>query len=182
MKKLLPLLLLILIGCSSPEPEPINMNEMLIEKYYVYYTKDTNQPYSGPVFSLHENGQLKIEVTLKNGEFDGPYKEYYENGQLRSDETYKDGNMDGPYIRYYSNGIIDEQGSVKYVPPTPPGERSQTVRVGPHKSYYWNGQLNYEGTYTEGSSSVSWETPIGIWKYYYENGQLRLYDDNDNKT
>ena len=23
---------------------------------------------------------------------------------------------------------------------------------------------------------------IKIWKYYYENGQLRLYDDNDNKT
>ena len=65
MKKLLPLLLLILIGCS--EPEPINMDEMLIERNGVWYTKYTNQPYSGPVFSLYENGQIEGEVTLKNG-------------------------------------------------------------------------------------------------------------------
>ena len=54
MKKLLPLLLLILIGCSSPEP--INSDELslqLIDNDFIYYNIDTNQPHSGPVFFLY---------------------------------------------------------------------------------------------------------------------------------
>ena len=90
MKKILLLLLFILIGCSK---EPINMDEMLIERDQVYYTKDTNQPYSGPVFSLHENGQLQAEGTLKDGKEDGPFKSYYENGQLENEGTFKDGEI-----------------------------------------------------------------------------------------
>ena len=92
MKKILLLLLFILIGCSK---EPINMDEMLIERDQVYYTKDTNQPYSGPVFSLHENGQLEAEGTLKDGKRNGPNKEYYDNGQLQAEGTLKDGTLDG---------------------------------------------------------------------------------------
>ena len=70
MKKLLPLLLLILIGCSK---EPINMDEMLVERDGIFYTRDTNKPYSGPVFSLHKNGNLDEEGTLKGGMLDGLY-------------------------------------------------------------------------------------------------------------
>ena len=63
MKKLILLLLLILIGCSSPEP--INMDEMLVERDGIFYTRDTNKPYSGPVFSLHKNGNDKNLHRLK---------------------------------------------------------------------------------------------------------------------
>ena len=112
MKKLLPLLLLILIGCSK---EPINMNEMLVERNYVYYTRDTNQPYSGPVFKLYENGQFEWEGTLKNGIENGPFKtyhKYYPNG-LSIEGTYKDGELHGPYKTYYENGQIYEEATFK---------------------------------------------------------------------
>ena len=113
-KKLLPLLLLILIGCSSPEP--INMDEMLIERDDIFYTRDTNKPYSGPVFTLYENGQLSggfshiykdgleiyrmydenLQLTFEDVNFkDGSnsMKFYNENGQLESEDTYKDGEL-----------------------------------------------------------------------------------------
>ena len=44
--------------------EPINFEEMLVEKDGVYCTKDTNEPYSGQVFSLHKNGQKSAKRAL----------------------------------------------------------------------------------------------------------------------
>ena len=56
MKRLLLIVLpiFLIVGCSSPEP--INYETTLVERDDVYYTKDTNKPYSGPVFSLYKNG------------------------------------------------------------------------------------------------------------------------------
>ena len=100
-KKLLPLLLLILIGCS--EPEPIN-GDMLIHRNKIYYTNDTNQPYSGPVFLLHKNGQLYSEGNLKNGKPTGTFKWYYKNGQLKSERNMKNGEPHGLSKYYNENG------------------------------------------------------------------------------
>ena len=138
-KKLLPLLLLILIGCS--EPEPINMDEMLIERDDIFYTRDTNKPYSGPVFTLYENGQLEYERTLKNGKPDGHYKKYnyYENGQLKSEVTYKDGKRDGSLKTYHDNGQLKKETTYKDGKPD-----------GSSKLYYENGQLESEITYKNG--------------------------------
>jgi antitoxin component YwqK of YwqJK toxin-antitoxin module len=58
--------LMLVVGCSSPEP--INIDE-LVKKGDIFYTKDTNKPYSGPVFSLYENGQKEGEATFKDGKF-----------------------------------------------------------------------------------------------------------------
>ena len=69
------------------------MDEMLIERNEVYYTRDTNKPYSGPVFTLYDNGQLQSEGTVKNGIEVGVWKTYYENGQLESEGTWKDGEL-----------------------------------------------------------------------------------------
>ena len=115
MKKLLPLLLLILIGCSSPEPEPINYKEKLISRNNVYYTKDTNKPYSGPVFSLHDNDNEKIfqQFKLKNGRMDGTYKSYYRNGQLHESFYKEDGKFEGPSKKYYSSGQIELEETYK---------------------------------------------------------------------
>ena len=107
-------------------------------------------------------------------------KDYYPTGILKSERTYKDDLLDGPYTYYRSNGTIYKQGSMKYLPPTYPGGKGQTVSFGPFKKYFYDGQLKIEGTYTDGPTN--WETQIGIWKYYYGNGQLRVYNDNDNKT
>tara|TARA_B100001057_G_scaffold317887_1_gene318123 strand:- start:208 stop:720 length:513 start_codon:yes stop_codon:yes gene_type:complete len=153
MKKLLSLLLLILIGCSSPEP--INIETMLIERNDVYYTKDTNQPYSGPVFTLYENGKLSSEGTLKNGKIDGTNKFY-----LKEEGTYKnynyslDNKLDGPFKYYDTVGQIFEEGTLKN------GKLNGLL-----KSYDPNGQLQEEETYKD-------DKPDGPYKWYNDNGQL----------
>ena len=110
-KKLLPLLLLILIGCSSPEP--LNYG-LLVERDGVHYRTDTNEIYSGPVFNIKSPYNLgKSEGTLKKGRFHGTFKSYYENGQLRSEGTLKDGKEDGPYKDYYDNGQLESEKTYK---------------------------------------------------------------------
>ena len=101
MKKLLPLLLLILIGCSEPEPIDI---DTLNFRNDTYYPINSDEPYSGPVFLLYENGQPKQEGTVKRGKWDGPYKTYYDNGQIKQEGTYKDGKMDGLMTWWYKTG------------------------------------------------------------------------------
>ena len=70
MKKLLPLLLLILIGCS--EPEPINTDKLRFQNG-IYFTKENNIEYSGPVFSTTIYDRVYLEGKLKNGKRVGPH-------------------------------------------------------------------------------------------------------------
>ncbi len=129
MKKLLPLLLLILIGCS--EPEPLNYG-LLEEKDDIHYLKNTNEIYSGPVFNIDG----KSEGYIKKGKWDGPFKSYYDNGQLQQEEIYNNGKRDGPLKSYHENGQLMGEGTYK-----------DDKLDGPYKSYYDNGQLNEELTY-----------------------------------
>ena len=71
MKRLLLIVLplLLIVGCSKPEP--INYENTLVERDGVFYTKDTNIPYSGAVFSLHKDGQKWEEGTYKDGKQEG---------------------------------------------------------------------------------------------------------------
>ena len=75
MRKLYTLLSLFMIfGCSSPE----SINQDLLNKRDgVFYTKDTNELYSGTVFSLYENGNKESEWTLKDGKLDKLYTLYH---------------------------------------------------------------------------------------------------------
>ena len=104
MKRLLLIVLplLLIVGCSSPEP--INYEETLNKRDGVFYTKDTNKPYSGQVFSLYKDGKNKGEGSLKDGEKDGLWTYWYESGQKESERTYKDGEKDGLSIGWYENG------------------------------------------------------------------------------
>ena len=70
--KILSQLLLLLISFSFSQ-EAINYETTLIEKDGIFYTKDTNKPYSGPVFSLFEDGEKKSDsekINLNNSKTD----------------------------------------------------------------------------------------------------------------
>ena len=188
MKRLIIILLPLLmsVGCSSKEP--INMDEMLNERNDVYFTKDTNKPYTGEVFDLnvdgniHGEGKLKEgkrvgtwiyhwtngnkgdEKNFKNGELDGLWTEWYENGQIKGKYNYKNGGKDGLHTEWYENG----QGK-KYERTYKDGERN-----GKYTEYYENGQKKEEGTYIsrekEGLSGIN----IGLMtKWYKKNGQKK---------
>ena len=121
MKKLLPLLLLILIGCS--EPEPLNY-QMLVQRDGLYYLKDTNEIYSGPVFNI----KGKSTGYIKKGKWNGEFEFYHSNGQLNGIGSYKDG--DGSDLGI--TGI------------------SKSGREGPWKWYDENGQLKKVETFKDG--------------------------------
>jgi len=73
------LVTLFFIGCNS---EKRVLFDELMEKEGVYYFE--SKPYTGIVYGVYENGQLKEEGNCKDGEKDGLWKSYYENGQLKS--------------------------------------------------------------------------------------------------
>jgi len=192
MKKLLLPLSLILIGCFK-EPEPIDV-DMLIERDGVFYTKDTGEPYSGPIFYLHPNDDfflLSDEVTLKDGKPHGLYKEYHKNGQLKEEVTYNNGEIIGPGKQYNTNGQLEKEvtffksgkiyGHYKEYMYHDNGQLSQEETYkdgkldGPGKQYNTNGQLEYEGTFKDGEI-------YGHYKQYmyHDNGQIwwvTIYND-----
>ena len=104
----------------------------------------------------YENGQLKKESCYKNGKLNGLYKQYYENGQLEIEATYKDGKIDALFKSYYKNGELEIESVAK-----------EGIPHGLRKEYYENGQLKYDLNYKEGELD-------GLCKRYYENGQLEI--------
>ena len=102
--------LMLIVGCSK-EPEPINYETTLIERGRVFYTKDTDKPYSGPVFSLHKDGRKHWEGTLKDGKRDGKWWKEYENGKKDIQIIYKDGKRHGLYNQWYENGQKRSEGN-----------------------------------------------------------------------
>ena len=140
MRKLLliTLPLLLIVGCSS-SPEPINYETTLIEREGVFYTNDTNKPYSGKVFSLYDDGKIKNEGTLKDGKKDGLNTNWYENGQKRFELTYKDGIHNGILTWWYENGQKESEGTYK-----------DDKLEGLSTNWYENGQKWYELTNKDG--------------------------------
>ena len=140
MKRLIILLLpvLLIVGCSSKEP--INRDLMLIERDRLYYTKDTNKPYSGRVFTLYDNGENKLECGYKDGELDGLYTLWNKNGQKRKESNYKDGKLNGLIRFWYENGQKREEGTYK------DGESHHELFT----VWYENGQKKIEGTFKDG--------------------------------
>ena len=90
MKKILLIVLLLIVGCFK---EPINFEQMLVERDNVYYTKDTNKPYSGAVFSLYDDGKKKEQGTYKDGEPDGLWTYWWDNGHKWGKFTWRDGEV-----------------------------------------------------------------------------------------
>jgi antitoxin component YwqK of YwqJK toxin-antitoxin module len=151
MKKILLIALLLIVGCSK---EPINYETTLIERDGVFYTKDTNNPYSGDVFSLDEHGQTKEELTFKDGKvWDGKWTDWYENGQKEFEWTYKDGKVNGLMTNWYENGQKKEEGYFIL-----------NKKDGIWAEWYENGQKEFEWTYKDGKVN-------GLMTNWYENGQ-----------
>ena len=104
MKRLLLIVLplLLIVGCSK---EPINYEETLNERDGVFYTKDTNKPYTGQVFSIYKDGKKKEEGSIKDGKMISRTKcEWNENGKKQSEGNYKDGKLDGLNTEWYEDG------------------------------------------------------------------------------
>jgi len=161
--KILFTLLLILISFSFSQ-EPINYETTLIEKGHLFYTKDTNKPYSGPVFSLYDDGKKKEEGSLKDGKMISKTKwKWYKNGQMWSEGNFKNDIKDGLWTFWYENGQKRSEGTYK-----------NGKEDGLYKVWFPNGQKRQEGTYKDNIliSEKHW-TEDGL-----DNGEFILYDKN----
>ena len=56
---------------------PINEDIVLNEINGVFFTKDTNEPYSGPFFTMYKNGQIELSGTLIIGMINGETNGFY---------------------------------------------------------------------------------------------------------
>ena len=109
-KKLLPLLLLILIGCS--EPEPIRLSQLYPKENQVMYQLNSNRPYSGPVvnqesdmFSQEFISQEEYDKMEEEGVFD-MIKWNHNPQMLDVKGQYRNGKRDGSW--YYYNTVEPE--------------------------------------------------------------------------
>ena len=192
MKKLLLIVLplLLIVGCSSPEP--INYETTLIERDGIFYTKDTNKPYSGRVFSLYEDGKKKMEGTLEDGVmvffkpkdkdkkiktwtfYDKNDGEKYEGHLIEETEfqqlekTIENKNffsysiyLEKPVIIMMKDDYVGGHINIKYVKSEEwDGERS----VMNNTYFYENGMKKLEKSYRKGKQD-------GKWTGWYEHGQ-----------
>ncbi len=100
---------------------------------------------------FYDNGQLKMEGPVVNGQRHGLWKSWYENGLKWSETTFKSGVKTGPTTTYYENGMMRYSGQY---------ENDQ--RVGSWQFYNREGKLEKsvdhdksdEGTKTDKSSVI----------------------------
>ena len=110
LRRLIILLLIVgsLFGQSAFDKyikTPLNVEALEIRDW-VLYTKDTNEPYTGAVFRLYENGKKNFEGHYKDGKVDGKATFYYINGGIMKEAHYKDRKKDGKWTYYHINGKI----------------------------------------------------------------------------
>jgi len=204
MRKLYLLLpLLIMVGCTKKTPIDIDLLRSS-KDHLMYYSRLTNEPYTGPVFYLDNNENIFLEGYIKNGEKDGDWNYwdrygnkiegivskkvptnftgtffdfyYYEDSIYVSHFSYERGKKEGIYTWY-----LDERDeSLK--------SREKNIR-----------SIREEGTYENDirEGSFSWEFEFGKFKgdrregtyvngvkegssvYYYSDGdrQERTYEN-----
>ena len=107
-KRITPLLLLLIVGCSKLINEP-----SLIEKDGVMYLPQSDKPYSGDVSKLDNFGKTLLKGAHKNGKKDGLWTWWYENGQKSKEGTYKDGKQVELVTSWYENGQKGKEGTFK---------------------------------------------------------------------
>ncbi len=132
---------------------------------------------SGPWNYYFINGGIEQKGRFDKGRFQGLWIWYYPNGNIWREESYFNGREDGLFTEYDQEGNILAKGD--YISGERNGEWIYQVgdqqekgsyviglREGEWKYYYKDGQLKYEGTYSQGN-------PDKYHKYYYPSGVLK---------
>lgn len=129
----------------------------------------------------YENGTLKKQGAIKNGNKDGEWVYYYEDGDTKSKGVFKEGTKDGVWESYYEEEVL----------------KSSSVYAegkGTYTEYHSNGNLKVKGFLRNNHSEGIWEyyylnavlqakglelngVKNGYWEYFYDSGQLKSKGD-----
>ena len=144
----------------------------------MYYSRETNEPYNGPVFYLDNNENIFLEGYIKNGEKEGNWNYwdrygnkiegivskkvptnftgtffdfyYYEDSIYVSHYSFKRGIKEGIYTGYLEQYDEDLKSREKYIRSIrEEGTYINNVKDGPFVYYYDDGSSR-KGTYTNG--------------------------------
>lgn len=128
------ILTLLLVGCEKT----IKKSE-LVERKNIHYQINSDKPFTGNVFSYHENGQVKISGKYKKGLKEGLFEQFYDNGQLLYSVNYFMGEKEGVEKTYFENGNIHFISNYK-----------NNLLTGVKETYFENGQMNLKEKYKGG--------------------------------
>jgi antitoxin component YwqK of YwqJK toxin-antitoxin module len=166
MKKLLLILLCLpLIGCGDKRVLIDELTNKGSNDNPIMYYK--SKLFSGIGFNVYKNQRIEREENYKNGKREGSWKRWYISGQLESEKNYKDGKKI-KQIEWYENGQVEaeytlidgnrdrwnhtfyyDNGQIEYIEDLIKKDREVT-REGVVRSWYYNGQLEYEHSYKNG--------------------------------
>lgn len=91
--------LLFLTSCGKP----VDLMD-LQNRNGVFYSVNSQTPFSGKFYLNFKNGKVQEEGALKNGLLQGKFAAYYPNGQVKVQTAYNDGKINGQFIAFYENG------------------------------------------------------------------------------
>ncbi len=111
------------------------------------------------VKEYYDSGELRKELTLKNGIPEGTVKEYHRNGQLKSEAFMKEGKLNGEKRVYYESGALE--WSAEYVD----GEEHGIFR-----QFSDNGRMVSEAQFANGLQH-------GITTVYRKDGKVEFVEN-----
>ena len=123
MKKLLSILGLTIMACSSKTP--VDMDQVLFERGGQYITTKgyntsllgflyNEKVYNGPGFFKHRNGEKREQGPLKNGFRSGVWTGWDNEGKKKFSGEYQRGRPHGEWTGFHANGKKKYQGNYKY--------------------------------------------------------------------
>jgi len=118
-----------------------------------YFDTDHNL-FNGVYRETYDNGNIKLEMHLKDGEQDSTTTIYFEDGTINEVRSYKNGLMHGKWETYNSKGQKIAEAWYRN------DKKDGIWRIWDEK-----GILRYEMFYSNGNK-------IGTWKMFNENVEL----------
>jgi antitoxin component YwqK of YwqJK toxin-antitoxin module len=108
MKKLLPILCVLIIGSCSQEIKEITADRT-VQIDGLTYEVNSQTPFTGKETSVHSNGKLKSEFSYKNGKRHGPFFTNHENGKVYRMGNYKEGKWHGLLTFFNEDGLMTDR-------------------------------------------------------------------------
>jgi len=127
----------------------------------------------GSWVNYHSNGVISDSGSYVDGNREGPWKYWHENGRISMEGEWSNGARSGRWIFYYNNRqqaeeVYYQDGRPLLIESVWDREGQQLVSGGngEYKRFSDNGILIESGEIEDGSRT-------GIWKCYFENGNIR---------
>ena len=153
-------------------------NDYMISREYVNRVNAQGEKH-GTWITFYPDGTKKEEEDYKNGVLNGTARMYSEKGNLINERSYREGNLveEGIQLKaepmelmtYYDDGVTVMRK----------GTYLDSIPIGFHYFYNRDGKpekairYNERGIRTAEGSVDENEKRIGLWKNYYETGELR---------